>query len=258
MNKVYRALADPTRRRILELLRERDMSAGELAEHFPLAKPTLSRHFAILKEQIDSGGQGRHYHHLPPERDGAGRGAAGVDGAVSNRRDEIVMTDNATDGKRGLLLRLVLVSLVFLLLMLLITALAWGRIPAGQVIPIHWGISGKADAFAPKTTALVQLPIVLAVLSAVLLIIFALVPTRDLPVQSVKAFTAIIGVAYALLVLVQGVIIHSALGHQVNMTTVSSSTGRCLHGDGQLPGKIRQPADGHPHPLDAEQRPLLG
>jgi ArsR family transcriptional regulator len=50
MNRVYRALADPTRRRVLELLRERDMTAGELAAHFALAKPTLSRHFAVLRE----------------------------------------------------------------------------------------------------------------------------------------------------------------------------------------------------------------
>ena len=32
------------------MLRERDMTAGEIAEHFSLAKPTLSRHFAVLKE----------------------------------------------------------------------------------------------------------------------------------------------------------------------------------------------------------------
>jgi DNA-binding transcriptional ArsR family regulator len=50
VNRVYRALSDPTRRRILELLRERDRTAGELAEHFPQAKPTLSRHFAVLRE----------------------------------------------------------------------------------------------------------------------------------------------------------------------------------------------------------------
>ncbi|MCE7987778.1 MAG: ArsR family transcriptional regulator [Caldilinea sp. CFX5] len=47
---VYKALADPTRRRVLQLLRERDMSAGELAEHFDSAWPTLSRHFAVLRE----------------------------------------------------------------------------------------------------------------------------------------------------------------------------------------------------------------
>lgn len=46
---VYKALADPTRREILRLLRRRNMSAGELAEHFPLSKPTLSRHFNVLQ-----------------------------------------------------------------------------------------------------------------------------------------------------------------------------------------------------------------
>lgn len=50
MSLVFKALADPTRRRILELLREREMSAGELADQFTLAKPTLSGHFAVLRE----------------------------------------------------------------------------------------------------------------------------------------------------------------------------------------------------------------
>lgn len=50
MSEVYKALADPTRRRILQLLRERAMSAGEIAGHFDLAKPTLSGHFAVLRE----------------------------------------------------------------------------------------------------------------------------------------------------------------------------------------------------------------
>ena len=48
--KVYKALADPTRRKILQLLREQDMNAGELAEHFDFSKPTLSRHFSVLQE----------------------------------------------------------------------------------------------------------------------------------------------------------------------------------------------------------------
>jgi DNA-binding transcriptional ArsR family regulator len=50
MSAVYRALSDPTRRAILGLLRQRDMSAGELAEHFPQSKPTLSKHFSVLKD----------------------------------------------------------------------------------------------------------------------------------------------------------------------------------------------------------------
>ena len=49
VGEVFQALSDPTRREILRLLRARDMSAGELAEHFPLAKSTLSGHFNVLK-----------------------------------------------------------------------------------------------------------------------------------------------------------------------------------------------------------------
>ncbi len=49
MNAVFQALGDPTRREILRLLRKREMTAGELAEKFPLAKSTLSGHFSILK-----------------------------------------------------------------------------------------------------------------------------------------------------------------------------------------------------------------
>ena len=46
---MFRALADPTRRKILRLLRPGDMTAGQLAEQFPLAASTLSGHFNVLK-----------------------------------------------------------------------------------------------------------------------------------------------------------------------------------------------------------------
>lgn len=45
----FKALSDPTRRRILELLRDGDKTAGELAEHFDISKPSLSHHLAILR-----------------------------------------------------------------------------------------------------------------------------------------------------------------------------------------------------------------
>lgn len=48
--KVYKAIADPTRRKIMQLLRDRDMTAGELADNFEFAKPTMSRHFSVLRE----------------------------------------------------------------------------------------------------------------------------------------------------------------------------------------------------------------
>ena len=50
MNRVFKALSDPTRRRVLQLLRERPMNAGELAAHFPFSKATMSAHFAVLRE----------------------------------------------------------------------------------------------------------------------------------------------------------------------------------------------------------------
>ena len=50
MDKVFRALGDPTRREILRLLRDGDMSAGEISEHFSIAKSTLSGHLNVLKE----------------------------------------------------------------------------------------------------------------------------------------------------------------------------------------------------------------
>ena len=49
IDELFRALGDPTRREILRLLRDRDLNAGELAAHFPLAKSTLSGHFTILR-----------------------------------------------------------------------------------------------------------------------------------------------------------------------------------------------------------------
>ena len=50
LSRVFAALADPTRREVLQLLRRGPMGAGELAEHFDLARPTMSAHFAVLRD----------------------------------------------------------------------------------------------------------------------------------------------------------------------------------------------------------------
>ena len=50
MNDAFKALADPTRREILRLLRQREMSAGDLAERFDMTKPSMSHHFTVLKQ----------------------------------------------------------------------------------------------------------------------------------------------------------------------------------------------------------------
>jgi DNA-binding transcriptional ArsR family regulator len=49
MDPIFKALSDPNRRRILQLLREREMTAGEIAACIDLSKPTLSGHFNVLR-----------------------------------------------------------------------------------------------------------------------------------------------------------------------------------------------------------------
>ncbi|PID28305.1 MAG: transcriptional regulator [Candidatus Cloacimonadota bacterium] len=48
-DKVFKALADKNRRKILQLLKENDMTAGKIAEHFSISKPSISEHLKILK-----------------------------------------------------------------------------------------------------------------------------------------------------------------------------------------------------------------
>lgn len=50
INDVFRALSDPTRREVLRILQSGDLSAGDIANRFPLARSTLSGHFNILKQ----------------------------------------------------------------------------------------------------------------------------------------------------------------------------------------------------------------
>lgn len=50
MNRVFKALSDPTRRRVLQLLRPGPLSAGDLADHFDVSRPTMSAHFAVLQD----------------------------------------------------------------------------------------------------------------------------------------------------------------------------------------------------------------
>ena len=50
MGNVFKAISDPTRREILKLLNDKDLSAGEIAKHFDISKPALTKHLNILRE----------------------------------------------------------------------------------------------------------------------------------------------------------------------------------------------------------------
>ena len=50
MNTVFKALNDQTRRDIVELLKKSDLTAGEIADHFDISKPSISHHLDLLKQ----------------------------------------------------------------------------------------------------------------------------------------------------------------------------------------------------------------
>lgn len=50
LNMMFKALSDPIRRKILIMLKKRDMTAGEIAEEFDISKPSISHHLNMLKQ----------------------------------------------------------------------------------------------------------------------------------------------------------------------------------------------------------------
>jgi DNA-binding transcriptional ArsR family regulator len=71
VDEVAAAIADPVRRRILTLLREQPLAAGEIAQRFAISRPAVSRHLRVLRDsglvRDDLVGRRRLYH-LTPER----------------------------------------------------------------------------------------------------------------------------------------------------------------------------------------------
>jgi DNA-binding transcriptional ArsR family regulator len=58
-NNAFKALSDPTRRKNLQLLKEKDLTAGEIADSFNISKPSISHHLNLLKQAIWSWMNGR-------------------------------------------------------------------------------------------------------------------------------------------------------------------------------------------------------
>jgi DNA-binding transcriptional ArsR family regulator len=66
----FHALADPTRRAVLDLLRQGSQPAGQIAQAFPVSRPAISKHLRLLRRAhlVSEHRQGRHrYYHLNPE-----------------------------------------------------------------------------------------------------------------------------------------------------------------------------------------------
>ena len=65
MNAVFKALNDPTRREILELLKEKEMTAGEIADQFNMSWPSISHHLDLLKQAklVDAEKEGQYIYY---------------------------------------------------------------------------------------------------------------------------------------------------------------------------------------------------
>lgn len=65
LNETFKALSDKTRRQIIKLLQARDLTAGEIADHFDMTKPSISHHLNMLKQAdlISDRRQGQHIYY---------------------------------------------------------------------------------------------------------------------------------------------------------------------------------------------------
>ena len=104
--------------------------------------------------------------------------------------------------------------------MLAISAWAWGRVPDDAQIPIHWGIDGQPNGYAPKWVGFLFTPALGLVLGAVFLVIPRIDPRREHLIASNRAWVAITGSAMVLLVLVHAAVVAAALGTTFDMGRV--------------------------------------
>ncbi len=143
MNAVFQALSDPTRREILRLLRKRAMTAGEIAERFPLARSTLSGHFNILKNAglIVAEKNGTSIATVSTCRSSSRRSAAVMD--LLRRRQTAEKEQVMKFSWRTELPQLLLIVAMFAA-----AAWAWPQLP--DRMPMHWNIRGEVDGWGNK------------------------------------------------------------------------------------------------------------
>ncbi len=112
---------------------------------------------------------------------------------------------------------LALVIVVTVLAMIGVSAWAWGQVPDGAQIPIHWGLDGKPNGYGPKWLALLLMPALGLVLGAVFLMIPRFDPRRDHLVASTRAWIWITGAAMVMLLVVQVGTVAAVLGAAIDM-----------------------------------------
>lgn len=117
---------------------------------------------------------------------------------------------------------LVIVGSAAVIGMLILSAWAWPQIPDDAQVPIHWGIDGTPDGYGPKWLGLLGIPILTALVVALLLVIPRFEPRRANLERSATAYVAV-GIAVTLFVTALHVAaVLAALGEDVNLGMVAS------------------------------------
>ncbi|HEY3416084.1 MAG TPA: SdpI family protein [Armatimonadota bacterium] len=106
---------------------------------------------------------------------------------------------------------------IILGLMLVLTAIGWAKIPAGQMIATHWGLNGQPDGYSGKTLALLIMPLVALAEIGFFLLILNIEPRRRNIRLSLKAYTAIVVGSLSVLLVAHALIILSALGYHLKI-----------------------------------------
>jgi len=106
--------------------------------------------------------------------------------------------------------------------MLAITAWAWGQIPADAQIPIHWGPSGEANGYASKEVGLLLLPALTLGIGALLAWIPGIDPRQSNILRSQPAYRAITYAVLLFMLVMQVAIVLTATGRDVDMARIVS------------------------------------
>ncbi|MHB9134692.1 MAG: SdpI family protein [Armatimonadota bacterium] len=131
-------------------------------------------------------------------------------------------------------------SSLLLGVMVVLSAIAWVKVPAGQQIPIHWGVDGQPDNYAGKTFALLMMPMVGLAMALLLIFIARIEPRQGNITRSAKAFTIIWISTLAVLTIMHAFLVATALGIPIGINTIIPVTiGLLFIIMGNYLGKIR-------------------
>lgn len=103
---------------------------------------------------------------------------------------------------------------------LALSALAWLQLPAGAEVPIHWGLSGEPDGYAPAAVALLLTPGITLLVGLLLAVVPRFDPRRENLARSRPAYLWITGSALAMTAVAHALVVLAALGSEVNVVRV--------------------------------------